>query len=280
MKKLFIGFLFLIFYCNIFSQQHHYPKGNLFIIGGGTRTPELMQSLLQTAQLSKKDYAVVLPMSSEEGDSAYYYFKDDFDKLCNNTIANLNFTKEDVNNKAWLDSIVHAKLIFITGGDQSRFMKIVLNTPVYKAVHEAYNNGATIGGTSAGAAVMCKHMITGNQLQDTIYESTFDKLITKNIEFADGLGLVDSVIIDQHFIRRSRYNRLLSALYDFPKFSCIGINESTAIIIHANTIKVTGKSQVMVLDKPVGLTSKKNYIKLQDLHLAIYTDGDTFKFNQ
>jgi cyanophycinase len=38
-------------------------------------------------------------------------------------------------------------------------MKAVINTPVFDAIHKAYLKGATIAGTSAGAAVMSKYMI-------------------------------------------------------------------------------------------------------------------------
>ncbi|MCW3116158.1 MAG: cyanophycinase, partial [Chitinophagaceae bacterium] len=219
-----------------------------------------------------------LPMSSEEPDTSFVYFKADIQPACTNTIANLNFTPALVNNKAWLDSLEHAKLIFITGGDQDRFMNVVLNTPVYDIIHKAYENGATIAGTSAGAAVMSHDMITGRELTgDTTYHATFKKLQDKNIEIKQGLGLLDSAIIDQHFIVRSRYNRLFSALAKFPTYPCIGIDESTAIIVHGNRVKVAGDSQVMVLKNPDQLKiTSGGLIKVKDLQLSIYTAGDEF----
>jgi cyanophycinase len=95
------------------------PKGKLFIMGGGDRPLSLMKSLLATAAMGPKDYVVVLPMSSEYPDTAYHYFKADFGAVCKNAIVNFNFTKENENNKNWLDSLAHARLIFITGGDQA-----------------------------------------------------------------------------------------------------------------------------------------------------------------
>lgn len=263
---------------SIVAGQTKTPKGNLFIIGGGKRPPELMQVLLKTAKLSPKDYIVVLPMSSGETDTAYHYTKISLDKLCNNTIANLNFTKDKVTNRQWLDSLKRAKLIYITGGDQNRFMKAVMNTPVYDAIHEAYAKGATIAGTSAGAAVMGKYMITGSELiRDTSYSSTYKKVWDKNMELEPGLGLLDSVIIDQHFIVRSRYNRLLSAIAQFPTYPCIGIDEATAIIVRGNTVTVAGESQVILISKPKGLkVTDKGLIKFTDLEFGLYTAGDQF----
>src|SRR5258705_3247248 len=253
------------------SQQ---TKGKLFIIGGGDRSPALMKALVTAAALKEKDYTVVLPMSSAFPDTAFYYFKADLEVVCTNAIVNFNFTKDKVNDKNWLDSVEHAKLIFITGGDQDRFMQAVLNTPVYTAIHNAYKNGATIGGTSAGAAVMSEYMITGNQLTDTTYYPTFRKLVHNNIEFKKGLGLLTSVIIDQHFIARSRYNRLLSALAKYPFYSCIGIDEATAIVVWGNKITVAGQRQVIVMRKPEGLKiTAEGLIKMKDIQVSIYTAG-------
>ena len=47
-------------------------KGNLFIIGGGHKSKELMQQLMQTARLNSNDYIAFLPMATEEHDTSYY----------------------------------------------------------------------------------------------------------------------------------------------------------------------------------------------------------------
>ena len=281
-RKLISSIAFAIFYLYAAGQTGSAAiKGKLFIIGGGDRPPSLMQSLVATAGLKEKDFVVVLPMSSEEPDTAYYYFKADLETVCKNAILNFNFTKDKVNQKSWLDSLEKAKLIFITGGDQERFMKVVLHTPVFHSIHKAYQNGATIAGTSAGAAVMSKYMITGRELTDTAYHSTFRKIEHKNIELKEGLGLLGNAIIDQHFVARSRYNRLLSALAAHPTLACIGIDEATAIIVQHEKIKVSGQSQVIVINKPVGLTVTKNgLIKFNDVRFSIYTDGDEFSLDE
>ena len=238
-----------------------YSKGSLFIIGGVDRSPELIQSLISTAKLDTKDYIVILPMSSAKPDSSYYYIKEDLAKSTRNIIANLNFTKDKVNDNKWLDSLKHARLIFITGGDQSRFMNIVLHTPVVDAIHYAHKRGATIAGTSAGAAVMSKQMITGNQLSADSSSATFKIIHNNNVELTEGIGLLETIIIDQYFIVRSRYNRLISVLAKFPSYTCISIDEATAIIVQGKKITVAGESQVVVLSDPENLSVKKKIDK-------------------
>lgn len=253
------------------------PAGKLFIIGGGDRPPALMEALIKEAGFGKNDYAVVLPMSGSNPDTSFYYFKSDWDMATTTPIYNLHFTKLNNTDPKRLDSLKQAKLVFITGGDQDRFMNAVLNTPVYAAIHEAYQKGATIAGTSAGAAVMCEHMITGTQLTDTVYRATFPRIVQNNVEFKTGLGLISTAIIDQHFIVRSRYNRLLSAIATYPKLTGIGIDEETAIVVQGNKARVVGLRQVVVFKNPRKLkVTKENRISFASMDFSLFTAGDEF----
>lgn len=260
------------------NAQNKTAKGNLFIIGGGNRSDELMKQMLHTAELKPSDYIIVLPMASEVPDAGFGTLSTQLQKLDPRTIKNFNFARHDVNDRKWTDSLANAKLIYILGGDQSRFMNVVLNTPVYVAIHKAYQNGATIAGTSAGAAVMSKYMITGKQLLDTVYKETFNKLWDKNIEFSQGMGLLENTIIDQHFLKRNRYNRLISALAAYPDLVCVGIDESTAIIVHGNNATVAGESQVIRLAKPKNLKKTgEGLIKFNQAEFGIFTAGDVIE---
>lgn len=273
MKRIFLILISFAFTIAVHAQN---AKGNLFIIGGGDRSDALMQQMLNTASLKPSDYIIVLPMSSEVPDEGFDFFSKQIKKLKEGVvIKNFNFAKHDVNDKKWIDSLTGAKLIYILGGDQNRFMKVVLGTPVYTAIHKAYNNGSTIAGTSAGAAVMSKYMITGQHLIDTAAKDGFNKLWDKNIEFSEGLGLLQNTIIDQHFIKRNRYARLISSLAAHPQMTCIGIDESTAIIVHGNKATVAGESQVIRLASPKDLkVTAKGLLKFNQAEFGIFTPGD------
>jgi cyanophycinase len=257
-------------------------KGKLFIIGGGNRSDQLMQQLVDISQFKKTDYIVVLPMSSEEPDSAYIYFKDQFKRLTPNPIIMLNFDKTTVQNPKLNDSLQKAKLIFISGGDQARFMNVVANTPVYTSIHKAFQNGSIISGTSAGAAVMSENMITGNQKLEKEYSGTFETIRYDNLETTPGLVLVTNAIIDQHFLVRSRFNRLISAMVEFPNLTGIGIDESTAIIVDGNNVKVVGESEVVVMKKPIGIQKypSKKLISLESMQMSMYVAGQQFKLDK
>ena len=252
--------------------------GHLFIIGGGEKTEGLMKSMLSVAGVTEKDYVIILPMSSEMPDSSIIWAREDFASVGIKNVVGFNFTKNGPVSQSRIDSMLKAKLIFISGGDQTRFMGIVGNGPVYKAIHDAYKNGATIAGTSAGAAVMSKKMITGNNLKHPDYDGKYPSIEPQNIEIAEGLGMVDKLIIDQHFIKRQRLNRLLSVSLENPNEICVGIDESTAIIVTGNTFTVAGENQVVVLRNPQ--KSKKIQGRLmggKGLQLDVLLPGETFK---
>lgn len=254
--------------------------GKLFIIGGGTRPAALVQDLVATADLGLRDYAVVLPMASAEPKAAFAGIAQQLRAATQRPVVYLDLALPAASarrRQQQLDSLRRARLIFITGGDQDRFMRVVAGTPIAAAIKGAYAGGATVAGTSAGAAVMSRQMITGRELlPDTTYHETFQKLLAGNIEFRPGLGLLDSVIVDQHFIRRSRYNRLISALAAYPAYTCVGIDEGTALVVQGRQARVAGVRQVVRLARPVRLRTEGGLLRMQDAELSIYAAGDTF----
>jgi cyanophycinase len=286
LKKLIIlSVLFLLAYnIQILAQKNSQDKnkpalGKLFIIGGGEKPKPLMLDMVKTAGVNEKDYVVILPMSSELPDSAIIWSKEDFEAIGFTNIAGFNFTENGPIDASKLDSIKRAKLIFISGGDQNKFMKIVKKGPVYQAIHYAYQNGSTIAGTSAGAAVMSKKMISGNSLKYPEYTGRFPSIEPENIEIKEGLGLVEKLIVDQHFIKRQRMNRLISVSLEHPGEVCVGIDESTAIVVSGNSFRVTGENQVVVLkNKDKSKVVKGNLMGGKGLSLDVLLPGEIFRF--
>jgi cyanophycinase len=124
---------------------------------------------------------------------------------------------------------------------------------VLRAIHDRYEAGAVVGGTSAGAAVMSDSMITGNQyypgMATAVDSSSFSRVGRRTIEIVPGLGFVHNAIVDQHFIRRQRENRLISVVLERPTLLGVGIDEGTALEVTPDgKWVVLGKSAVMILD--------------------------------
>lgn len=254
------------------------PAGKLFIIGGGKRPLAMMQELAGLAQLDKEGaYAVVLPMASAEPDTSFYYLVRSFGEDMDYRFAMFNFADGNAASLSQLDSLRNAALVYMTGGDQNKFMQIVLNTPVHEAIMEAYRRGAVVAGTSAGAAVQSRKMITGNELKYPEYTGNYRTIEAENIEISEGLGLLQTAIIDQHFVWRMRMNRLIAAAIENPGELLIGIDESTAIVVSGDTATVTGNSQVVVLhNKNAVKRQNEGLLGSEGMVLSVYLPGERF----
>lgn len=252
--------------------------GKLFIIGGGKRTPPLLDRLINEAGIDKKGSVLILPMASEQEDSAIYYSSKQFIDRGIDSVYSINSELIKSLPNTAISLIQNASLIYISGGDQNRFMKAIEGTPIQKALKEAYCKGATISGTSAGAAVMSKKMISGNEKKHPVYTGNYPTIEANNIEIVEGLGFIDKVIVDQHFVKRQRLNRLIAVCLENPENSCIGIDESTAILVKGNTIEVVGESQVIVIKHVRAETKIVNgLLGGKNLDLSIYLPGDFIK---
>jgi len=150
-------------------------------------------------------------------------------------------TREQANESEYLSQIEQANGIFMTGGNQLRLSTILGGTPIAQAIRRSNAQGTHVAGTSAGAAIMPEHMIAGGPKGLLPNE--------QGVTFAPGVGLINKVILDQHFSQRNRLGRLLSATSYNPFFSGLGIDENTAAFIGPdNELEVVGGGCITVID--------------------------------
>ena len=174
--------------------------------------------------------------------------------------------------KAFLES---ATGIFLTGGDQLRLSTILGGTAIARLLRSRNARGVSIGGTSAGAAILSEHMIA--------FGTEGATPLAGAAVLAPGFGLTNRVIIDQHFRQRDRIGRLLSSLAYNPFATGLGLDEDTAAFLDPDDkIEVVGSGAITVLDVS-GLThSSMAQVKqgepicMTGVHLHILTNGATF----
>jgi cyanophycinase len=261
----------------LIAENSPTPKGSLFIIGGGSRPENMIAELIDMSGIRQEGYGVILPMSSEEPDSSVYYARMQFSDLGLTNVVGMDFAQGELPDQVRVDSVRNASMIYISGGDQNRFMKIVRGTELEDAIHDAYGSGAVIAGTSAGAAVMSLRMITGDEQKHPDYNATFRHIQPENIVIDQGLGLVTGVIVDQHFVKRSRYNRLISAVLEHPDMLGIGIDESTAVVVRGDSARVIGESQVILLRNKGETVVQGELLGSRNIHLEVLLPGDHFR---
>jgi cyanophycinase len=183
--------------------------------------------------------------------------------------------RDDASRPDWLQKLDEATGIFLTGGNQLRISTILGGTPVAKAIRRLNANGVTVGGTSAGAAILSEHMIAYGEGGATPHAG--------QTSLAPGLGLTNRVVIDQHFRQRDRLGRLLAALAYNPFAVGLGLDEDTAAFIDPdNVIHVTGSDAITVVD-PSALeyssmpsTPVGKAICMTNVKLHVLTDGARF----
>lgn len=149
--------------------------------------------------------------------------------------------RNDSKREDLLNIIEQATGIFFTGGDQSKIVDFIKDTPLDAAIHKRHAEGAVIGGTSAGAAMMPDEMIVGGA---SVSNPSVDAVST-----GPGMGFLPGIVIDQHFAQRGRLGRLLAALVLQPAVLGLGIDEDTAIIVNGDEFEVVGQGAITVVDE-------------------------------
>jgi cyanophycinase len=149
-------------------------------------------------------------------------------------------TREQANDPELVARLEKATGVFMTGGNQLKLSAIVCGTPVGDAILAAHERGAVVGGTSAGASIQSSHMIAMG-----VGGSTPKQRMT---QMAAGLGLLQGVVIDQHFEQRNRYGRLLMIVAQSPQLLGMGVDEDTAAVVTEDVLSVIGRGAVTLLD--------------------------------
>jgi cyanophycinase len=257
------------------SGQSTSPEGHLILNGGGSKPQAVMEKFVELAG-GKNELIVVFPTASSDNSTGRYYrklFAKEYG--CTNVRVAAVKDRRDAQRREFVELVEKAGGIFFSGGDQRRITAAMKDTPLEQAVLRAWERGAVVGGTSAGTACMSPQMITG--------DGDFTVITAKNVEIWPGLGLLTGAIVDQHFVARSRQNRLIAVVLENPELIGVGIDEATAIWVKPDgSFQVIGEGWVMVFDASRAtvrrLTTENvgEALGVVDLVTHVLVDGDSF----
>lgn len=160
-----------------------------------------------------------------------------------------------------LEAIEKATGLYFTGGDQLHITSLIGGTPMQKLMHERYEKGLVIGGTSAGAAMMGNSMILGGGSKENPRVG--------EVEIGPGMDLIIGAIVDTHFSARGRHGRLLAAVAHYPQDLGLGVDEDTAMIVNKSEFEVIGSGAVTVIDAGAMSYTNLPYVG-RDEGLALY----------
>lgn len=216
---------------------------------------------------------VIVPTASREPAAMGKRYVDIFSEMGVETVDVLDIKERpDANDQVAVDLITNATGIFISGGAQGHLVSLLAGTKVMESIRQRNAEGAVVAGTSAGASILASHMLVGGSGRAG---KSGDAAARKGmVDLVAGFGLLQDLLIDQHFSQRGRMGRLLSAFAANPGLVGIGLDEDTAVEIHQDgTLEVLGSGMVTLVD---GRNTTSDYFERADGEVLTVIDSHLF----
>jgi len=238
-------------------------KGKLIIIGGAEDKGDdndkgkidgeggvndyydngILKRMLEESSKKEKSRIEILTTASTVPEEIGEDYVKAFGRLNATNIGVLDIrTREEAHDEKFLKRLKAADVVMVTGGDQMRLTSILGGTPFLDLVHEKYiKEDFVYAGSSAGAASASNNMV---------FQGTSDVSLFKGkVRVTSGLGLINNVLIDTHFVTRGRIGRLLQIVVANPRLLGIGLEENAALMITNDTNMVAvGPGMTMLVD--------------------------------
>jgi len=125
---------------------------------------------------------------------------------------------------------------YLVGGDPGLVATVLRGSPVWRAMFEAWRNGAALAGSSAGAMAMCSH---------TLVRASWPNRFNRRP--ADALGLVPKTAVLPHFDTFG-HRWVESAQAAAPELCLLGIDERSAAVWDGATWLAAGPGAVTVVN--------------------------------
>ncbi len=222
----------------------------------------------------------VVTTASSIPDEVAENYTDAFGKLGYKNVGHMRIrNREDAAKAEYLDRLRACDCIMFSGGNQLRISSLFGGTPFLDILKERYHDEHfVIAGTSAGAMAMSNTMI---------YEGVASQAHLKGeVKITTGLGLMQNVIIDSHFDKRGRFNRLAQAVAANPGAIGIGLGEDTGIIVtEGYHLKAIGSGSVVIIDgkhidyNNIADISVGQPISVENITVHIMSSGDVYNLH-
>lgn len=271
------------------------PKGKLIIIGGAIDTGSftettfdqannmnffergILKRILTESKNGKESRIEIVTTASNIPEKVGEEYIKAYLQLEATNIGVLNIkTRDEANAHEFNERLKNANIVVFTGGDQLRLSSIFGGTKFHHLLLEKYmDEDIVIAGTSAGAAASSNNMIYQGSSQEA--------LLKGEVKITGGLGLINNVIIDTHFVQRGRIGRLLYACASNPINLGIGLGEDTGLVItHGNKMEAIGSGLIILVDgthmRHTNLTDVEmgEPVSIENLIVHVMAIGDVF----
>jgi len=253
------------------------PKGTLIIIGGAVDKGSFTESnfhadvknnlnffeegilsrIRMESKYKEESRIEIITTASKIPAEVGREYKRAFEYLGSRNVDVLGIeTREQANNPEVIARLRNADVVMVTGGDQLRLSSILGGTKFHDLLLDKYYNDHFVyAGTSAGAAAASANMIYQG--------SSSEALLKGEVKITQGLGLIDDVIIDTHFVHRGRIGRLFQAVASNPRVLGVGLGEDTGLLIKDNnSMEAIGSGLVILVDGRNIMDTNISYVEL------------------
>jgi|GEM_PF-1943023 len=230
--------------------------GTLLIGGGGVLSTTVRQRFVELAG-GNKARIVVIPAGVVDEYTINQY-RESWNEFHVQTVDVLNAdSRTQADDPQFSQVLESATGVWLGGGQQTWLAAWYGRTLVESRLKDLLGRNGVIGGTSAGAAIMSRVMIAGGREKPTM---------------GIGFDLIPGCVIDQHFIRRNRLNRLRVALEQHPDLVGFGIDEGAALefAVETGSFRVLGQSTVVACVPQPDVDGPLHY------RMEFFNPGDSF----
>ncbi len=221
-------------------------NGSLALVGSGEYLPAMTafeKSLLDDGIKNGKEskYLQIPTAASRESDDRLAYWKqlgqtqaDAIGVAC--TYLPI-YTRDDACKQEHVDAVKNSALMYMSGGDPHHLAEVLIDTPVWAAMVENWQSGASLAGCSAGAMVLSAQIPNFRMLKKSP---------------TAGLNLLPEIRVIPHFNKFFKWipDSAAKVLLHVPDDSIlIGVDELTAIVQRSGSTHWTvfGEAKVHVL---------------------------------
>jgi len=258
------------------------PTGpGLILMGGG---PDVDEAFAWWGDYIAGGDVVVIRTSGADGYNDYLHGFGNAD-----SVETMLVTAEFADDPYVSWTLRHAEAIFMAGGDQATYLEGWMGTGVQTSIHEAWERGAIVGGTSAGLAVLGQFVYAA--YNDSVFsyealEDPYNVYMTLDQGFL-ALPLLEGIITDSHFGERDRMGRLIGFLARIhadgwaTAATGIGVDEATAVVVGpdgAGTVIGSGHVYVVHAPEPPQTCEAGVPLEYEGLELFSLSAGDTLAF--
>lgn len=228
------------------SNPQIVSPGSLVICGGGILPPKLIDRFIELGGGPKARVVIVSSASIYADSDIRARLSGWYDRLTDHQFASLEIlhtrSRVQADDPEFSKILDSTTAVWFLGGNQNWVAQTYVGTRTEERLHKVLARGGAIGGTSAGAAIMSRCMIADGKTAPTL---------------STGFGFLPGTIIDQHFRKRSRFERLSRAMEMRPGLVGIGIDECTALVVRGRLLEVIGESDALLCLSPSSQRPKR-----------------------